>query len=108
MSRLLTIPLLAALLAQGRSERVPLAAFAEPGISPDGREIAFVSGGDIWRVPSSGGDCRLLVAHDANESRPLFSRDGRSLAFVSTRAGAGDIYVLSFDTGALRRVTADD
>ncbi len=29
--------------------------FAEPGISPDHSEIAFVSGGDIWTVPSSGG-----------------------------------------------------
>jgi Tol biopolymer transport system component len=82
--------------------------FAEPGISPDGREIAFVSGGDIWTVPSSGGDARLLVAHDAAESRPLFSPDGRALAFVSTRTGGGDIYVLTIDTGRLRRVTADD
>ena len=82
--------------------------FAEPGISPDGREIAFVSGGDIWTVPSSGGDARLLVAHDATESRPLFSPDGRTLAFVSTRTGGGDIYLLTIDTGRLRRVTADD
>src|SRR5690606_39662401 len=35
--------------------------FAEPGISPDGREIAFVSGGDIWAVPVEGGVGRLLV-----------------------------------------------
>src|SRR5436190_15797280 len=84
----------------------PQLSFAEPGISPDGKEIAFVSGGDIWTVPASGGDARLLVAHDATESRPLFSPDGRMLAFVSTRTGGGDIYVLSIDTGTLRRVTA--
>ena len=82
--------------------------FAEPGISPDGREIAFVSGGDIWSVPSAGGDAHLLVAHDANESRPLFAPDGRSLAFMSSRTGGGDIYVLSLATSSLRRVTADD
>jgi Tol biopolymer transport system component len=92
----------------GQASVTPLPSFAEPGISPDGREIAFVSGGDIWSVPSSGGEARLLVAHEANESRPLFAPDGRSLAFVSTRTGGGDIYVLSFDTGALQRVTADD
>lgn len=86
----------------------PLLSFAEPGISSDGREIAFVSGGDIWTVPSAGGDARLLVAHDATESRPLFSPDGRALAFVSTRTGGGDIYLLTIDTGAVRRVTADD
>ena len=85
-----------------------LLSFAEPGISPDGREIAFASGGDIWSVPASGGEARLLVAHDANESRPLFSPDGKSLAFDSTRTGGGDIYVLSLATGALRRLTADD
>ena len=37
------------------------AMMAEPGISADGREIAFVSGGDIWTVPAAGGDARLLV-----------------------------------------------
>src|SRR5712691_6726711 len=69
-------------------------AFAEPGISPDGKEIAFVSGGDIWTVPAAGGEARLLVSHPATESRPLYSPDGHSLAFVSTRTGNGDIYVL--------------
>ncbi len=92
----------------GQTPAPPQLSFAEPGISPDGREIAFVSGGDIWSVPSAGGDAHLLVAHDANESRPLFAPDGRSLAFNSTRTGGGDIYVLSFATGVLRRVTADD
>jgi Tol biopolymer transport system component/C-terminal processing protease CtpA/Prc len=82
--------------------------FSEPGISPDGREIAFVSGGDIWTVPAGGGEARLLVSHPATESRPLYSPDGKSLAFVSTRTGNGDIYVLSLDSGRLDRVTYDD
>ena len=56
----------------------PQLSFAEPGISPDGREIAFVSGGDIWTVPAAGGEARLLVSHAATESRPLYSPDGRS------------------------------
>jgi Tol biopolymer transport system component/C-terminal processing protease CtpA/Prc len=82
--------------------------FTEPGISPDGREIAFVSGGDIWTVPAAGGEARLLVSHPATESRPLYSPDGKSLAFVSTRTGNGDIYVLALDSGRLDRVTYDD
>ncbi len=86
----------------------PQLSFGEPGISSDGREIAFVSGGDIWTVAAAGGDARLLVAHDATESRPLFSPDGRRLAFVSSRTGGGDIYLVTIDTGAIRRVTADD
>lgn len=69
--------------------------FAEPALSPDRSEIAFVSGGDIWTVPAEGGEARLLVSHPANESRPLYSPDGLKLAFISNRTGAGDIYVLT-------------
>ena len=86
----------------------PLASFGEPAISPDRSEIAFVSGGDIWTVPAAGGDARLLIAHEANESRPIYSPDGRSLAFISDRSGGGDIYVLALATGVLRQLTFDD
>ncbi|HEV7891588.1 MAG TPA: DPP IV N-terminal domain-containing protein, partial [Pyrinomonadaceae bacterium] len=82
--------------------------FYEPSISPDRKEIAFVSGGDIWTVPSEGGEARLLVSHSATESRPLYSPDGRRMAFISTRTGNGDIYVLDFASGDLRRMTYDD
>jgi tricorn protease len=80
----------------------------EPCFSPDRREIAFVSGGDIWTVPASGGAASLLVAHGANEARPMFSPDGRRLAFSSTRTGNGDVYVLNLETGDLSRATHDD
>ena len=86
----------------------PAFAFAEPGISPDGREIAFASGGDIWSVPATGGEARLLVADAANDRRPLFSPDGGALAFVSSRTGGGDIYVLTLSSGLVRRLTFDD
>ena len=82
--------------------------FAEPGISPDGSMIAFASGGDIWEVPSRGGDARLLVSHPATESRPMYSPDGARLAFTSTRTGNGDVYVLTLATGELTRLTFDD
>ncbi len=80
----------------------------EPSLSPDRKEIVFVSGGDIWSVPAEGGAARLLVSHAATEARPLFSPDGRFLAFISNRTGAGDIYILEIETGALRRLTFDD
>ena len=95
-----------AAFAQAASES--RAYFTEPAISPDGSEIAFVSGGDIWTVAATGGDAHLLVSHPATESRPLYSPDGRKLAFTSTRTGNGDIYVLTIETGDLKRLTFDD
>ena len=56
----------------------------------------------------AGGDARLLVSHAANESQPVYSPDGRTLAFVSDRTGGGDIYLLTLATGDLRRLTFDD
>ncbi len=82
--------------------------FTDPAISPDRSEIAFVSGGDIWAVPAGGGEARLLISHPANETRPLYSPDGKQLAFVSNRTGGGDIYILTFATGDVRRLTFDD
>jgi Tol biopolymer transport system component/C-terminal processing protease CtpA/Prc len=109
MHRPLLICLLtAALAAQTRPEPAAQPSFADPGIAPDGSEIAFVSGGDIWTVPSAGGEARLLVSNAATESRPVYSPDKKQMAFVSTRSGGGDIYVLTFASGDVRRVTYDD
>jgi tricorn protease len=88
--------------------REALPYFSEPAVSPDRSEVAFVSGGDIWTAPMGGGEARLLVSHAAMESRPLYSPDGKRLAFVSTRTGNGDIYVLALDTGELQRLTFDE
>ncbi|WP_020604156.1 S41 family peptidase [Spirosoma spitsbergense] len=94
---------------QGQTQPpTPTFAFAEPSLSPDGAEVAFVSGGDIWTVPTTGGEARLLVSHPDNESRPLYSPDGKYLAFASSRTGNGDIYLLTLETGAIKRLTYDD
>jgi Tol biopolymer transport system component/C-terminal processing protease CtpA/Prc len=106
MNRLLPMLAVAALIAA--PQPASRSALSEPSLSPDAREIAFVAGGDIWTVPSQGGIARLLVAHPATESRPIYSPDGGSIAFVSTRTGNGDIYVLDLATGALARRTFDD
>ena len=95
------VALAPALSAQG------MPSFYEPGISPDGSEIAFVSAGDIWTVPAEGGVARLLVAHSAHESRPLYSPDGSTLAFNSNRNGGLDIFLLELESGELRRLTHD-
>ena len=83
-------------------------ALAEPAISPDRTEIAFVAGGDIWAVPANGGTARLLVSNGATSSRPMYAPDGKHLAFVSTRSGHGDLSVLDFGDATIRRITHDD
>lgn len=106
---LLTAAALAAIAPRPAADvPAPKPSLAEPAISPDGREIAFVSGGDVWTVPAAGGTAQLLVSHPANESRPFWSPDGKAIAFVSTRTGNGDVYVLTLAGGELRRVTWDD
>ncbi len=106
---------LAALLAPSLPARTSAAdavaalpSFSEPSVSPDHAEIAFVSGGDVWSVPSGGGTARLLAATGGNARRPLFSPDGKRLAFVSSAPGESGIYVLTLDGGALRRLTYGD
>jgi Tol biopolymer transport system component/C-terminal processing protease CtpA/Prc len=83
-------------------------ALSDPAPSPDGSEIVFVAGGDLWTVAAAGGAARLLVAHPATEARPLWSPDGTRIAFTSTRTGNGDIYVLDLATGRVIRRTFDD
>src|ERR1051325_3597368 len=98
--------LLLALSASAFSAGTPY--LTEPTLCPTRPEIAFVSGGDIWIAPAKGGEAHLLVSHTAEESRPLYSPDGTRLAFVSTRTGGGDIYVLTLASGDLKRLTFDD
>ncbi|HKH46198.1 MAG TPA: S41 family peptidase [Thermoanaerobaculia bacterium] len=94
--------------AENMAEVRPIPSFSQPAVSPDGSSIVFSAGGDLWSVPRAGGAARLLVAHPAQDSRPLWSPDGRSLAFVSTRTGNGDVYLFTFATGEVRRLTWDD
>jgi tricorn protease len=99
---------LAAAMTLVHGQTKPLPALAEPSLAPDRPEVAFVSGGDIWTVPLNGGEARLLVSHPATESRPVYSPDGSSVAFSSTRTGNGDVYVLNLGGGQLKRLTFSD
>ncbi len=71
-----------------------------PAPSPDASQIAFSWQGDLWLVPATGGDARRITAHPANERHPVWSTDGRLIAFASDRHGNADIFFMPADGSA--------
>ncbi len=76
-----------------------------PAISPDGKTIAFIYEGDIYRVPAAGGTAVPLTLSDAHDFMPVWSHDGRQIAFASDRFGNFDIFVMPAEGGEARRLT---
>lgn len=73
-----------------------------PAISPDGKTIAFAYQGDIYTVPTSGGEARRLTSGSAYECHPVWSPDGRQIAFTSDRNSLGtNIYIMPATGGML-------
>ncbi|HHQ47679.1 MAG TPA: peptidase S41, partial [Acidobacteria bacterium] len=78
----------------------------QPAPSPDGSQIAFSWHGDIWLAPVAGGEARRLTANPAPDRHPVYSRDGRWIAFASKRFGSYDVFVVPVDGDAApRRLT---
>jgi len=76
-----------------------------PAISPDGKTIVFCYQGDIYRVPSTGGAAIPLTLGQAYNTRPVWSPDGKTLAFASDRYGNFDVYVMPANGGEATRLT---
>ena len=58
-------------------------------------------------MDGDGGHVTVLVADPAEDRSPALSRDGRQVAFTSTRDGNAEIYVINVDGTGLQRVTND-
>ena len=76
-----------------------------PSISPDGKEVAFSYKGDIYIVSSEGGQARQITSNKAYDYSPIWSPDGKTIAFASDRYGNFDIYIVSVRGGTPKRVT---
>ncbi|MHC4810357.1 MAG: S41 family peptidase [Planctomycetota bacterium] len=76
-----------------------------PSLSPDGSQVVFSWRGDLWKVPTAGGRAVRLTSHPADETVSIWSPDGRSIAFVSSRDGYGNIWRMSADGSGITRVT---
>jgi tricorn protease len=76
-----------------------------PAISPDGKTIAFGYKGDIYRVDASGGVAVPLTIHEAQDMMPVWSHDGKYIAFSSDRYGNFDVFVMPATGGTPTRIT---
>ena len=89
---------------------------ADPQLSPDGKWVAYGLGvvdlaanktvKHIWMVSAEGGEPRQLTRGDGSDTRPRWSPDGKSLAFISTRGGKSQVWILPMDGGDPRPLTS--
>ena len=88
---------------------------ADPQISPDGRQIAYVRQSfdlmtdkarrNLWILDAVSGEHRPIASGTASYSSPRWSPDGRRLAYVSAVDGGAQIHLRWMDSGATARLT---
>jgi dipeptidyl aminopeptidase/acylaminoacyl peptidase len=98
------------------TEMMKLKRLADPQLAPDGSAVAYAltevdlagqtRNSDLWLSPLQGGEPRRLTSNPASDSRPRFSPDGRTLAFLSTRDGSAQVWQLDLAGGEPRKLTS--
>ena len=83
-------------------------------VSTDGRQIAYSilrQNADIWKLPisletgRSTGDPEEVIVTTREDSRGVWSPDGRMIAFNSDRTGEMNIWLYSIDDGSVYQLT---
>jgi dipeptidyl aminopeptidase/acylaminoacyl peptidase len=87
---------------------------AEPQMSSDGRWVAYTvstpdmdanrGASNIWIVSTAGG-AEMQLTRSGHDSSPVWSPDGKTLAFLSSRSGNSQVYLLSMDGGEAHSLT---
>ena len=78
-----------------------------PSISPDGETVVFSYKGNLYTVSSQGGEAKQLTTHQAYDYAPVWSPDGKTIAFASDRFGNFDIYTIPVKGGVPTRITTN-
>ncbi len=76
-----------------------------PAISPDGNKVAFTYRGDIWVYGLKDSTLKRITLHDSTDTKPVWSPDGKFIAFGSRRAGNYDIWIVPSEGGMPKRLT---
>jgi tricorn protease len=74
-------------------------------LAPNGRRIVFSIHGEVFTAPVEEGDLRQLTDNPARDRDPIWSPDGKQIAFVSDRSGREEIYVTPAEGGDARKLT---
>ncbi|SHG04001.1 S41 family peptidase [Dysgonomonas macrotermitis] len=106
MKKLLLVAFMLLSIAGMKAQEPPLW-MRYSAISPDGSYIAFSYKGDIYKVAVSGGRAIQLTTHPAHDTRPVWSPDGKSIAFASNREGSFDVFLVSAEGGIPTRLTSN-
>jgi tricorn protease len=83
------------------AEETPLLAHS-PTLSKT--QVVFAYGGYLWSVPREGGEARQLTT-GGHEGAPVFSPDGKWIAFTGQYDGNTDVFVIPAEGGEPKRLT---
>jgi tricorn protease len=76
---------------------------SQPAVSAD--HIAFIYAQDLWVANLDGSQPRRLTVSVGVESNPVFSPDGKTIAFSAQYDGNIDVYVIPVEGGIPKRLT---
>ena len=75
----------------------------QPAVSA--QKLAFVYAGDLWVADRDGSNPRRLTSSPAEENNPVFSPDGKLIAFSASYEDNTDVYFISVSGGQPQRLT---
>jgi Tol biopolymer transport system component len=87
----------------------PAHAYESPRFSPDGQRIAVVTDGQIWLYDLSRETLTRFTFEGNTNSRPIWTPDGKRIAFYSTKDGPLNIFwQLADGSGGLEKLATSD